>query len=637
LGPVLVATLLACACEEKGRDDAGTADAAGAKSAAPAEAPATQAPPPPVDEFMAQFQGLRAEVRKASLMDWVKLEDNIPFYKISFKIDPVFMSYDGHTDLWVMNRSDRAWDRLVFHLYPNSPAVAGALAYLRVKQARIDGRPVAGVDQKTRYEIPLAEPLLPGRALHVEMEFQGLVKRFEKGDGGPSRDVWRQLLDVLGEESGDWGIFGCSSGVVSMALSYPILASFDAAGWDIQPPSKLGDFSYFDVSDYLVTVEMDPGYDVVGTGKLLERNGEVSRFAAGGVREFMMVAGKGMFALSRKAGPGGDVEINAYALAAGGDTHRLVLKTAAESLDEFEGLFGPYPYRELDVVQTDLFSGIGGVEFPGLISIASLMYMDSWKGLVPEAADFVDSRFMREATQFVVAHEVAHQWWNAVVGSHSRNHPFLDEALANYSAVLYFDRVGGPEAAARQLLFELKLPYQLYRLLGGEDRPVDLATTDFTDMVAYGAIVYSKGGLMLHELRNRASLDALRRGLTDYYSRFMFKVAVPEDLTGALGAAWGRPEEMQALAQRWLKGTYGDEDIGRFDPGEVVPALLAEFGLKLDNWFLDMLKQEGFWELVQVAANIVEGKPDMFEGVEIAKVTDWLTQAAKKVLMDILM
>ena len=36
--------------------------------------------------------------------------------------------------------------------------------------------------------------------------------------------------------------------------------------------------------------------------------------------------------------------------------------------------------------------------------------------------------------EFVVAHEVAHQWWHGLVGSDSRDHPYVDEALAQLVA-----------------------------------------------------------------------------------------------------------------------------------------------------------------------------------------------------------
>ena len=41
--------------------------------------------------------------------------------------------------------------------------------------------------------------------------------------------------------------------------------------------------------------------------------------------------------------------------------------------------------------------------------------------------------------EFVVAHEVAHQWWNVVVGNDSINNAWVDEALTNYYALIYYE------------------------------------------------------------------------------------------------------------------------------------------------------------------------------------------------------
>ena len=65
----------------------------------------------------------------------------------------------------------------------------------------------------------------------------------------------------------------------------------------------------------------------------------------------------------------------------------------------------------------------------------------------PNFVDPARTALMVDTREFVVVHEVAHQWWSAVVGSDSKRHAFLDEALANFSAALYFEVVHGDEAA----------------------------------------------------------------------------------------------------------------------------------------------------------------------------------------------
>jgi hypothetical protein len=47
------------------------------------------------------------------------------------------------------------------------------------------------------------------------------------------------------------------------------------------------------------------------------------------------------------------------------------------ALRTFEKIFGPYPYTELEVAESPLIGGAGGVEFPGLITIASMIYANA--------------------------------------------------------------------------------------------------------------------------------------------------------------------------------------------------------------------------------------------------------------------
>ena len=41
--------------------------------------------------------------------------------------------------------------------------------------------------------------------------------------------------------------------------------------------------------------------------------------------------------------------------------------------------------------------------------------------------------------EYLIAHETAHQWWYSVIGNDEINEPWLDEALTEYSTILYFE------------------------------------------------------------------------------------------------------------------------------------------------------------------------------------------------------
>ena len=632
-------TLLVASCSDDKLGTSGTAPGKDSRPDAvtvdvPAAAPAIKSP-----SFADIVPELRQIVRTASLRPGHSIPEDIPFYRIDVAMDADFMTYEGTLDVWVKNRSKNPWPYLVFHLYPNVEAIAGSLLHLRVDQAWIDDEEAAGRNLVTRFELPFEEPLQPGEATSVKLHFKGLLKRARVHESDPATELMAIVLDIFSGNPGDWGIFAYSSRTAALSLWYPLLAAYDDSGWDVVPADDIGDFSYFDVADYLVNFSIDRAWRVEATGTVEDHGDGQRTVRAGAVRELTVIASTVLVPEERKAGRNGDVTVRSYARSGNEQTRRIVLETAADSIRVFEDYFGPYPYTELDVVEADLFGGAGGVEFPGLTTIASFLYMDGWKDVAEEGADLMDSRFLRESIQFVVAHEVSHQWWNAVVGSHSRNHPFLDEALAMYSSILYFREIHGEAAATRQRIIQLELPYELHRFLGGRDMPVDQSTSAFTDLVGYSAIVYAKGGLYVLALEDLLGRDAFFAGMRRYYEAFKFDIASPANLQQALGE--GQPSAtVTSLADtsvRWLRQTHGDQDIGIFDPAVIVPLLLAELDVELDGFFLSMLKEAGFWELVKVTANFVEGKDDPFEGVRLDELTRWGTSTLQKLLWDIIL
>ena len=80
-----------------------------------------------------------------------------------------------------------------------------------------------------------------------------------------------------------------------------------------------------------------------------------------------------------------------------------------------------------------------GCEFSGIVLESSRLHDPSFED------KSVPSRVLLEAT---TAHEVAHKWFYGIVGSDQLLEPWLDEGIAQYATLLYYqDRYG--EAGAR--------------------------------------------------------------------------------------------------------------------------------------------------------------------------------------------
>src|SRR5260370_37309053 len=65
---------------------------------------------------------------------------------------------------------------------------------------------------------------------------------------------------------------------------------------------------------------------------------------------------------------------------------------------------------------------------------------------------------------FTCSHEVAHQWWQGLVGSDPRRAPWVDEALAQYSAVLVTEDAKGKAAADQAMSTFVALNYHGMRM-----------------------------------------------------------------------------------------------------------------------------------------------------------------------------
>lgn len=85
---------------------------------------------------------------------------------------------------------------------------------------------------------------------------------------------------------------------------------------------------------------------------------------------------------------------------------------------------------------------------------------------------------------------VAHQGWYGVVGSDAHREPWLDEGLANGSAVWWIEGAHGREAAETAWDLLVLLPYRLQRM--DRDLPLNLPAEDYDDL-AYAGVVYGRG------------------------------------------------------------------------------------------------------------------------------------------------
>jgi hypothetical protein len=169
---------------------------------------------------------------------------------------------------------------------------------------------------------------------------------------------------------------------------------------------------------------------------------------------------------------------------------------------------GPFPFRSLGVSQ---IPGTFGQGWPGLL------YLSTYSFLPDEAQGRAGLSKAGRAffTDVVPFHEVAHQWWGNVVGWSSYRDQWINEAIAEYLALLFADSQKTPEHELNVWLERDRK--RLITKADGEDRaPADVGPVSIGRRLtsshspdAYNVVVYSKGTWILHMLREMLRQSAV--------------------------------------------------------------------------------------------------------------------------------
>ncbi|MFK7984808.1 MAG: M1 family aminopeptidase [Sandaracinaceae bacterium] len=550
---------------------------------------AQSASPPSVEAPW--MQSIRTSER-AALLRQAQTSDGaeLPRYDLALDVADDLSSFTLDETAIVHNRGRRPWAEVVFRVFVNAVAPAGEAPLVELVSGNcLDGvRCAASAPSPDLIVVRPVAPLAPGQSLRVHLSLRGRMRPLD-----PSRTTMMgQGMESLGALSGghgggDYGLLSVSDGVANMANFVPVLARRRAGRWEGRDASTLGDLGNDELAHFTARVVHADGVRVFATG--LESPGVVgdraeTRIQAGFVRDFALSLSGRYQVLDRDVG---GVRVRSVYIgdangrgASSPDSHarrasaEQVLDAAAGSLELFERRFGPYPFTELDVVEAPLVGGAGGVEFTGMVTVATMFYRPMGAGGLMGALSAMGGGANLEGRraamlEFVTAHEVAHQWWHGIVGSDSRQHPFVDEGLAQYSALLYVEEAHGADRARAEGEQQVRAGYHMMRLMGHADGRVDRPVAAFGEPVVYAGLVYGKGPYLYRALRNQVGDRLFFRQLRAHAMAHRFRTAPPRAFFDRL--ATGRHRRgVRALERRWLEQTHGDEDLGQADLGRML-------------------------------------------------------------------
>jgi aminopeptidase N len=208
-----------------------------------------------------------------------------------------------------------------------------------------------------------------------------------------------------------------------------------------------------------------------------------------------------------------------------------VFADSADMLAFYEARSGvPYP---LSAYRQVLLSGPAAQEMAGF-SVMGIRYgkrvLDN-----PEAI-------------WLGAHEMAHQWWGNGLTNRSWRHFWLNEGIATFMTAAYLEHRFGAEAYADNI--EAARAKYLALKETGLDRSLVFPDWD-APTAADRSLVYDKGALVLHELRNELGEALFWKGLKHYTRKHWGQSVETADFKKAMEEATQR--DLSKFFAQWVE------------------------------------------------------------------------------------
>jgi len=241
---------------------------------------------------------------------------------------------------------------------------------------------------------------------------------------------------------------------------------------------------------------------------------------------------------------------------------RLYATYAVEILADYEERFGPYPHRRLVLVEHPGQSGLS-LAADGIVWLSGLFFTHR---------DVTLPGILDRVTEYILAHEIAHQWFGLGTTPDLAAENWLSEGLAQYLSVSYFERhhdafagnllpVNGSglieELVSSQFGFlnlrehQIELPY-LISLHQGFDEPLVRPLSQVEYDNASAVRLYDKGYLVARAIASAIGEETFDRGLRQAAQQFRGERLTTAALRATLEDVSG--QSLTTLFDTWVLG-----------------------------------------------------------------------------------
>jgi len=197
--------------------------------------------------------------------------------------------------------------------------------------------------------------------------------------------------------------------------------------------------------------------------------------------------------------------------------------TVPVMMEAFNNYFGPYPFDSYGMVAVQPFQ-YGGMEHQTMTTINR-----SWIN-------------GNRASEFGIAHELAHQWWGDLVTMSDFRHIWLNEGFATYAEALYAEYVHGRPTYDSRIRSYMSTYFYYDEHVGR----FPLFDPDYY----FNLAEYVKGALVLHMLRGIVGDDHFFASLLHYADLYAYGNASTEDFRDAVEAVSGI--DLDYFFQEWI-------------------------------------------------------------------------------------
>ncbi len=186
-----------------------------------------------------------------------------------------------------------------------------------------------------------------------------------------------------------------------------------------------------------------------------------------------------------------------------------------------------YPYNHVTAVDGDMSAG-GGMEYPNITVISEFPSKD--------------------LLEYVIQHEVGHNWMYGIAGFDERDHAWQDEGLNSYTDLRYWEKKYGDRGKtiivsdflqnklkiANKLTIDWLTGYFQYnrRAVTGDEQPIDITSEDINPG-NYGSLVYGKVAIYTYYLQHYLGEELTDKIMHEFFDKWKFKHPQPADIRQA--------------------------------------------------------------------------------------------------------